>query len=67
MTRHEATKPNEKAGIIYMSVSDLRKTGSETYHEEGLYENEKKEQRTRWRTRVTWQTREETKRKEAKG
>ena len=59
MTRHEATKPNEKAGIIYMSVSDLRKTGSETYHEERLYKNEKKGQKERGRTRVTWQTKRE--------
>jgi hypothetical protein len=64
MTRHEATKPNEKAGIIYMSVSDLRKTGSETYHEERLYKNEKKGQKERGRTRVTWQTKRE---REAKG
>jgi hypothetical protein len=35
-----------------MSVSDLRKTGSETYHEERLYKNEKKEQKERGRTRA---------------
>ena len=46
-----------------MSVSDLRKTGSETYHEERLYKNEKKGQEERGRTRVTWQT----KRNEKKG
>ena len=67
MTRHEATKPNEKAGIIYMSVSDLRKTGSETYHEERLYKNEKKGQKERGRTRVTWQTKEKGKQRDGQG
>ena len=48
-----------------MSVSDLRKTGLETYHEERLYKNEKKgqEERGRTRARVTWQA----KRNEEKG